>query len=768
MTELLSHPHLRLSEHISQIQAAMAGIFQWHSPEVITTWVKNQCELLSRIHDLGKGTLAFQEYIKNPCGFKGNREEKSHTALSCLITILLGENEKWEPLEILVLSAIAKSHHSQFSHLDAIREALGGCSARLLKKQMPLLMIPELEKETGFALPKLACEDRPWARAQKLLDRVVIPKFQALNLERLIELRLQTQLLFSILLEADKTFLAVPDPGLCLPRPRKRFETEWIEKRIELCCHANLNDLRSNVRKEVLTQIKNSQTHRVFSLTAPTGIGKTMLAATWAFEKRLQASENGQIPKIIVVLPFLSIIDQTIKEYKTIFSHSRVEPDGSWFIQSHSLSDRLYSEYLEENVEAFFIDTWRTELVITTYDQFLFSLMNPSARHQMRFHNLCDALIIIDEVQSLPCCLWKPLESIVDRLSKLGNARFLFMSATLPGFIKNSFALLPNHESIFQKMNRYSFRFSLDNSLALKDFLIGIPMRVKEWDNHRKRVLMTFNTRSSARKVRDCVAEVLKKNNIPLRLFFLTADVAPCDRQKSIEEISTGYPCIVISTQCIEAGVDIDMDLVIRDFAPLDSLIQVAGRCNRHGNQATGVVEVVDLLASNGKRFSEMIYNSIHLEKTWKLIRDKKKLEESEILPFTRRYFQDLTEARNLGDEHLERFAQWKDDVSVKSLLRGFEQDQITFLIGKLDRSLLLEMEKVAAIRDRWKRREGWRKLAGRIAKVSIHVYPRKGFEPSEYAKLVHGHWVLRDEFYESDRGLHFPEEKGDEGFLLL
>ncbi|GAI37987.1 unnamed protein product, partial [marine sediment metagenome] len=265
-------------------------------------------------------------------------------------------------------------------------------------------------------------------------------------------------------------------------------------------------------------------------------------------------SEKRIWPKAIIVLPFLSIIDQTTKEYENLLTISGEKADGTWFLTSHSLSDRKYKGGLEEDTEYFFIDTWRTELVITTYDQFLMSLMDPRVRYQMRFHNLCDSLIVMDEVQSLPCKLWKPLKEILNCLVETGNSSILLMSATLPAIIPDAKPLIEDYTSYFKKFNRYRLQFRLQGKLKIGDFCNEVLKRRDKWLQENRRVLITLNTRRSARFVRDKLAKdwPLEFSNTPL--LFLSADVTPQDRLRAIETIKKGQPCIVVSTQCIEAG----------------------------------------------------------------------------------------------------------------------------------------------------------------------------------------------------------------------
>lgn len=766
---LLSHPHLQFHDHIRQILLAMKGIFTWHTQFMVTEKIQKQCELLARVHDLGKGTQTFQQYISNPEAFRGDRAEKAHTPLSLLLILLIAERDGWNPLETLAVGAASRGHHSGLPTIENLRDIGGGTTAKLLKRQCSMLDLVGLQEATGLAVEDLNLDDRPWAKVRKYFDKTVKPIFDGLPIEQAIEFRLETQLVFSILLEADKAFLAVSEATTYLNRERRTWNPQWVDKRIGTPELTPVNELRRKVRKTLLEQTDQNSSERVLQLTAPTGSGKTLLAATWALKERLRITERtGVPPKIIVVLPFLSIIDQTAKEYETLLRYGNEQADGSWFLTSHSLSDRQYVLNMEEEVEAFFIDTWRTELVVTTYDQFLLTLMSPKARYQMRFHNLCDALIIMDEVQSLPCKLWKPLEVLLKSLTKVGNSRALLMSATLPSFLADANPLLPDHKAYFKAFGRYRILFRTSEKLLLQDFIDGIKQQLPLWLREKKRVLLTFNTRASARAVRDALEKNWLNEFQDIPLLFISADVTPFDRLKAIQEIAEEKPCVVVSTQCIEAGVDIDMDHVIRDFAPLDSCIQVAGRCNRSGKKARCTVEIVDLVARNGRRFSEMIYDPIHLQETRRVINGVQQIEEENILPLIQSYFLALSEKKNLGNEHVDRFARWEEDESVRELLRGKEREEFSFLVLDQDFNLKKEMEVASQVEDRWRRREAWRKLAGRIARISVTVYAKKGFMPEDIAYQCHDQWVLKEGYYDSRRGLLVPDAHNGRGVLIL
>ena len=767
MTDLKSHPNLQLFEHIAQIESAIDSLCGWHSRSVVSPEIKAIIQKVVSLHDIGKGTKAFQEYIENPPAYTGDPMDKSHTPMSLLITLLLSREEKWDALEAMRVSAIVFGHHRALPLAERLREIGSGMLAKTLKRQIATLQKEGLNQHCGLDISNLNLEDRPWSRAQAYIDDHLLPVFENLSIEDALKFRLESQLVFSLLLEADKALLAVKEPQKYLHREPRHWESGWVDQKIGSPEDTPVNKIRQSVKSDMEKKIEKIDNPGIFSLTAPTGSGKTLLSATWLLKLREKMNKKGICPKAIIVLPFLSVIDQTIKEYESLLTTGGQKANGSWFLTSHSLSDRKYKQGLEKDAEHFFVDTWRTELVITTYDQFLMTLMDSKTRYQMRFHNLCDSLIVMDEVQSLPCKLWKPLEEILKCLVKIGNSSVLLMSATLPTIISDAKLLVGDYPAYFERFNRYRLQFRLQEKLKISDFCLEVYSHRDEWLRENKRVLITLNTRRSARFVRDKLADnwPVEFSNIPL--FFLSADVTPRDRLAEIEAIKKGQPCLVISTQCIEAGIDIDMDFVIRDFAPFDSLVQIAGRCNRNGKMSNlATVEVVDLVNEQGRRYSDMIYDDIHLQTTRQLTEKVIEIKEKDILPIANSYFEMLSAKKDTGMKHLEKFVRWQEDESVRKLLRGKERDKYTFLVLEQDAGLKDEMAKANKIEDRWKRREAWRAIAGRIAKISIDIYAKYGFNPQSIAREYLGQWILLEGFYSLERGLVLPDDSDDEAWI--
>lgn len=771
---LKSHPQLFLHEHISQITAALQVLQNHHSARTITQSVQKSLAVIPALHDTGKATRYFQDYIEDPPQYSGNRQDKEHTPLSTFLTIIIVQAAGWSALDALLLIAVTSGHHSRFpnlpdckigsvddSNFDIDRFSHGSTLA-LIKKQLATIDFGALELETGLPFVKSGLAQRLLdeparviRQAGNFLREELVKPVKKLEMSAAVTFRLRCQLVYSLLLEADKALLAVSTPEIYLRRTIKNWQSVWVERRIGRSEATGLNDLRQIVRCQALAELEANKDMSLFSLTAPTGVGKTLMAASWALKMR-EIADNKWPPKIIIVLPFLSVIDQTVKEYKKLLAAGKIADDGGWLLTSHSLADRIYNHDLSEGDNSFLVDTWRSDIIITTYDQFLMSLWDPRAKYQMRFHNLCDSLIVMDEVQSLPCKLWRPLNEIFMQLIQLANTKLLLMSATLPSFVGDAKPLLPCPERYFSQCKRYLLHFRLQQPIAIEDFCAELDERLLKWFTDKKRVLLTFNTRHSARKVRDYIADWRKGRNefADIPLYFISADVTPRDRLQMIEKIKQCLPCIVVSTQCIEAGVDIDMDMVIRDFAPLDSLIQIAGRCNREGRSGTrGIVEVVDLM-EDGKRFSKMIYDEIHLSVTRNLLPPEDYIAEENILPLAERYFAELSAKEDTGYDHLVRFAYWQNDITVEELLRGKEINQYTFLVLEEDPGIREAISNVLSIVDHWSRREGWRKLSSRLALVSVSIFAKPGFNPASIATKFAGQWILRDGYYASDRGL--------------
>jgi CRISPR-associated endonuclease/helicase Cas3 len=330
-----------------------------------------------------------------------------------------------------------------------------------------------------------------------------------------------------------------------------------------------------------------SQRPGFFSLTVPTGGGKTLSAMAFALA---HAQAHG-LRRVIVVIPYLSIIEQNATEYRRILgeevvleNHSSVKPRDD---ASEEEKSRL--ELVSEN--------WDAPVIVTTSVQFLESLFAASPSRCRKLHRVARSVVIFDEVQTMPTHLLKPTFSVFRELATNYGVSFVFSSATQPAFrrstaLPDGFAadelreLAPKPPELFRRLRRVNYHLPrTDETLdwpELADRLATAPQ-----------VLCVVNLTRHAATLWE---ELTKRLPAAERPIHLSSAMCPQHRLDLIESIRqrlrAGQPCRVVSTQLIEAGVDVDFPVVWRAMGPLDSIVQVAGRCNREGRLAAGEMHV--------------------------------------------------------------------------------------------------------------------------------------------------------------------------------
>lgn len=771
MKQLRSHPDLFLFEHILQVRLAAAAIWGRHSLTLrrlcadVWEWVNDGITF----HDAGKGSDPFQVYIAAPEHYRGNKRLKAHTPLSLLCVLAHGDDHRWGWRKWLAVSVLAAGHHSEFKTTDELVDACANDETTVvLEEQLATLDWDALDIALGLQPTRIPPGDGVDMAAEAVtrLENLFV---QLRETPDRLDYRLRCQLAFSVLLEADKAFLAISPTDLAryLDRSPIELPPALVDDHLVGKPSTAVNPLRAEARAALLERLPSTEA-RIETMTLPTGTGKTMLGATWALTHRQRLTRDGSPPpKVVIVLPFLSIVDQTIKEYEKLLG-SRVAAGD--LIGYHSLSERTFDSELDAKSQEFFLDTWRSDVVITTFDQLLLAIFSLRTKHQLRFHNLADALIVLDEIQSLPCILWEPVRQALNGLAGLGTTHVLAMSATQPGFLSDAWELVPKPGEFFTRMKRYRLVLRHRSPLNLSEFIAECRSRLPKWK--RRRVLITLNTRRSARQIFNALAGKSRKLGLPV--FFITGDKTPRDRLAAIDVIKAGAPCLVVSTQCVEAGVDIDMDLVIRDFSPLDSLVQIAGRCNRNGERALETVEIVSLVDDESSRpFAPMIYDPILLQETSRVLEGAESIDEDQVYGLTRRYFDLLRDKKNLGTAAVESWINWEETESIRRLLRGLQRPQTAFVVVDQDRELPGLLIAACHIADRWDRKRRFRDLAARIARVTVTVTPsiKSDFDPGDFAdpfpedasRDEAWFWLLRAGVYDPDGGLDVGDRRSDE-----
>jgi len=341
-----------------------------------------------------------------------------------------------------------------------------------------------------------------------------------------------------------------------------------------------INILRNEVRRYAISKSKSDT--GFFSMTLPTGMGKTLASVSWA----LHHAEYNNLKRIIIVLPFISIIDQTAKELKRIFGEEWVLEHHSNFNEDEESNKVIANEWQKNGnyTRRLATENWDYPIIVTTSVQFFESLFGNKPSRCRKIHNIAQSVVIFDEVQTLPKEIVLPTLTMLKNVQKVMNTSLLFCTATQPAFEKSiDFngieaiqSLVENPKKIFDATRRVEYH-SINNYLP-----VSIEQLSESVFKQDESALCIFNTKKQALLFFN---EIQKGSTF--RIFHLSTSMYPVHRKKVIEDIRSclkkNEKILVSSTQLIEAGVDFDFPCVFRERAPLESIIQSAGRCNREG-----------------------------------------------------------------------------------------------------------------------------------------------------------------------------------------
>ena len=324
-----------------------------------------------------------------------------------------------------------------------------------------------------------------------------------------------------------------------------------------------INQRRAEILRNCLSAADQPQ--GLFSLTVPTGGGKTLSSLAFAMKHALKHN----LKRIIYVIPYTSIIEQNAAVFRKILGENAVlEHHSNFEPNEEDHRSRLASE------------NWDAPLIVTTNVQFFESLYRVRSSRCRKIHNIANAVVILDEAQMLPVPLLKPCIEALRELSSSYRTSIVLCTATQPALsttdtfkdgLDEVYEIIPDPDKLYAEFKRVQIETL---PVISDDELAG---RISKY----KQVLCIVNTRGHARRIFERIREREKG------CYHLSALMCPEHRTETINKIRSalreGAPCRVVSTQLIEAGVDIDFPVVFRSVAGIDSIAQAAGRCNREG-----------------------------------------------------------------------------------------------------------------------------------------------------------------------------------------
>ena len=562
-------------------------------------------ELLGRLHDAGKAQPAFQRYIRGESAAKA-----PHSAAGALLaTSLLYEFsvelalKKLPRTSQLLAYAISGHHRGLYNYAE-------------LQNKLEEVDCKDRCKKTAEAFTKLRSEIQSWAKEHAEATETSLKEL-AEQVGATEQAQALIRLLFSCLVDAD--FL---DTEAFMDEERKESRHEATSG------YAPLKVLRDRLTKYMegfSTEGKINQARRHFldrcrahgrtcpkgyySLFLPTGGGKTLSSMTWALETAL----NHKAQRIIYVIPYTSIITQTAGIFREIFGEENVLEHHS-DISFSGDEAALETEHYEHT--RLLAENWDTPIIVTTNVQFFESLFSHKVSRSRKVHSIANSVVVFDEVQMFPTEFLHPMLRLLEDLRWIYGTQLLFCSATLPPFDKD-------HSSTFKKINDFHQLSDTIQPIVPEDpelFRIfdRVVYHLEEKEYTTKKLaeklaqhdsaLCIVNSRRDASLLYHALLEEGKEAQ---DVIHLSRNMCSAHLKERIAEVrqrlKAGLPTLVISTQLIEAGVDIDLPIVYRAISGLDSIVQAGGRCNREGKRpAPGEVYVFSL-SDGGKAFGAIV-----------------------------------------------------------------------------------------------------------------------------------------------------------------
>lgn len=525
----------------------------------------DSARLAGILHDIGKYRSEFQEYLRKE---RAGGVDTAHA--------VYGAGEAVFEHESLAVAFVVAGHHAGLYDAADLDLLVNGGKYKV-RDQLRIILNHASE------------------RIKLIKFKEVYPNND--TQEAKLRYEILIRMIFSALVDADRLNTEEWEK-------RRLFGSQWKRKTNSLNPKSLLRKLEAK-RRLKSADTKNQDLKRLrnvifeaclnkgkgappgfFSLTVPTGGGKTLSSMEFA----LAHARQHNLRRVIVVIPYLSIIEQNAKEYREIFGKENVLEHHSAVDVPQSDIDPIQAQEIEWAME-----NWDVPIVVTTSVQFIETLFSASPTQSRKFHNIAQSVVIFDEVQTLPTHLLEPLLDVLRELKNRYGVSFVFCSATQPAFkkttnLKNGFIddeiieIAPNPDILYQSLQRVKYTVErFDSSWTWQDV-------AQKMIKHNQ-VLCILNLRRQAYELLVAIRKNLEErysfSDLDESVFHLSSAMCPAHRLDRIniikDRLKNGNPCWVISTQLIEAGVDIDFPVVFRAMGPLDSIVQSAGRCNREG-----------------------------------------------------------------------------------------------------------------------------------------------------------------------------------------
>lgn len=558
--------------------------------------------LAGLLHDLGKWRKRFEQYLRDAVSGsqKARKGKVNHSSAGAIyIYRKYYDGGHIQRLTAQMIAVAILSHHGLNDCLDIYGadqfhrriESLEGLDYEEVMENLKHSSISESMIEEYFqsAMKEVA-----------VLESRIKADMRKRNLHPEYTIAMISRMLLSVLIDADRLATA----QFCGDRIHvayqendKQIWTGLCDRIEQYLAGFKMDDFVSGIRKQVSEECLQFAVRKpgVYRLAVPTGGAKTLSSLRYA----LHHAGKYKKDRIFYIGPYLSIVEQNSQVFREALG------DGDFILEHHSNvvteeGQNQAESRQEYNRYKLLTENWESPLVITTFVQFLNTLFSDSTQSVRRFHSLSNAVIIIDEIQSLPITMISMFNLAINYFSSLCGTTVILCSATqpildevpVPVCLNEPKDMIKNQVSLYQQLKRVRIEVKegmLDTG-RLSDFIISIM------DKHRN-ALLIVNTKTAAKKIFCALRDYYRTVDEEIRLIHLSTNMCAQHRLEYIrymkEKLKTDK-ILCISTNLIEAGVDLSFSCVIRSFAGLDSIAQAAGRCNRNGEEKEGVVYLIE------------------------------------------------------------------------------------------------------------------------------------------------------------------------------
>ncbi|MEM2233915.1 MAG: CRISPR-associated helicase Cas3' [Nitrososphaerota archaeon] len=810
-----SHPGVPLKDHLRSVGESCRKVLEEAGIE--DEHLLLTAEVIGKTHDFGKYSSYFQASLKEGVQGQvkkgGSRELYSHAPISAAYgawavhKLLKGLSDR-APLLVAFALVSIYTHHRNLSVclkdwiklLESITnnnnyheqlKSIERC-ADTISRELTELSLPDVREFVTEFRSGLKDLRKELIRIQNNWKTEIRDFYQLL-------------LLFSALIYSDKIQAAG------LKSERKDLLPGNLVDVYRQRRFAGSNNRMAPIREEVYRNAMSSleqllrcgDVPRVITITAPTGSGKTLLGLSVALKLREELHKRrGVVPRIIYVLPYINIIEQTHQVFSDVLRSSDVlrmsgicdgEVPLSLLIKHHHLaafeSQKGSDEHLlpERPLSELLLltESWDSEIIVTTSVQLFETLLGTRNRMLKKFHKLCNAVIVLDEVQTLPIEYWLLIRDALTELTRTFNAHVVMMTATMPLiFREGAVELVKDAKQHFRQLDRTVYRYVGKSGSMTADELAEFAVRTwKEYDS----LLVIVNTiPTSIRVYREIVRRLeaerlvrmgaderdLGNERVPV-LAYLSTNIIPRERLRRIELLREllrkNRRVLVVSTQLVEAGVDLDFDCVIRDVSPIDSIVQAGGRCNREWRREKGTVYIVRLAEAGQTPDSEKIYGNLAIKHV------ALRLLENEWSEFDESRLPELFEqySKLLLDKY--RYDACNESVSMLQAVRDMQLDEVgkfKLIEDEPKIPVFIELDEVARralqeFRDHWEKRKMMRSdfeflamlraAKARLEEYVVETWNFEGLPEERIAEGVDIRYIRSseiDKYYDSETGL--------------